>query len=188
MKSDASHKKSKPATKRNLSFRLGIIALGLCVIWFITSLSGESNLLKVGTPAPEWTLGEPNARTRTLSLSQLKGKVVVFDFWSLNCPPCMQMVAELDAVSRKFSDKEVAIVGVSAWGESKHDVFRLKRGRSLDYHLLVGTGDVVRAYKVDSLPTLYIIDKKGEIARTHQGFWSRTAIAEAVAEVLDDES
>ena len=184
MTSNASENPQKPALKKNLPFRLGVIALGLVVLWLFTALQG-GNLLRAGTKAPDWTLDEPNAPKRSLSLSDLKGKVVVFDFWSLGCPPCMKMTAELDAVSRQFSNKDVAVVGVSAWGESKHDVFRLKKNRGLDYHLLVGTQQVVTAYKVSSLPTLYIIDKDGEIALTHQGFWSRNELAEAVSDLLD---
>ena len=182
---NAPEKTPPSKTKQNLPFRLGVVALGVIVFWLFMSLEG-GNLLKTGTKAPDWTLDEPNSGRRMLSLNDLKGKVVVLDFWSLGCPPCMQMVPELDAVSRAFSENDVAVVGVAAWGESRNDVFRLKRGRKLDYHLLVGIPDVIKKYRVSSLPTLYIIDKKGEIAKRHQGFWPRNELTDAINDVLSD--
>ncbi len=176
---------TKSSFGKKLPYRLAVVGLGLVVLWFITSL-GNGPLLKAGTQAPPWTLKEPNSNRRTLSLEELRGKVVVLDFWSLGCPICMNMMPELDAVAKEFEDKGVSVVSVSAWGESKYDVFRVKKKKKLSFHFLVGTQEVVTAYKVTSLPTLYIIDKDGEIAETHQGYISRKSLRKSILDVLDD--
>ena len=185
MSSNTTESSSKIPLARYLPSKLAIIGVGLAIVWFVTSLGGGS-LLEIGAVAPSWKLREPNSNKRYLSLEQLKGKVVVVDFWSLGCPPCMKMVAELNTVAKDFENRQVAVVGISAWGESKIDVFRLKQKRNLSYHLLVGSSEVVTAYKVDALPTLYILDKEGKIAHRHQGFMSREALKEAVLSVLGE--
>ena len=74
--------------------------------------------------------------------------------------------------------------GGAAWGESMADIRAFKKGRNIDYPLLLGNSETVDAYKAGSLPTLYIIDQKGMIAASHQGFWTRDEIAEVVTGLL----
>ena len=98
----------------------------------------------------------------------------------------MEEAGELEAVHRDMRDRGVAVVGVSAWGESDEEVVAFKKKKGLSYTLVLGTSKMVLDYKVSALPTLYIIGKDGKIAASHSGFWSRNDIAEAVSKVLGD--
>jgi cytochrome c biogenesis protein CcmG/thiol:disulfide interchange protein DsbE len=145
----------------------------------------ETRLVPVGTPAPEWSLANATDPTEKLSLGDYQGKVVVLDFWSVGCPPCIRELNELESIYRQFQSRGVEVVGVAAWGESSEDVRDLNKARDVSYPLVLGTSSVVNAYRATSLPTLYIIDEKGRIAASHQGFWPREGIADTLSKVLD---
>lgn len=173
---------SAEVKKRKFRFPFGIIALVLILIW-IYSVVSRSNLLPDGSKAPAWTLRNVEHDGGMMSLDELKGKTVVLDFWGIGCPPCMQEMFELEAVWREFKDKDVVVVGATAWRESRTAALRTKRKKGVTYPIVLGTPEMIKAYKVESLPTLYILDKNGNIADSHQGFWDRKALKKAVREV-----
>ena len=74
-------------------------------------LQYATNMLKPGTVAPDFTL--PTLVGKNFSLSQLKGKVVVLDFWASWCPDCRKDAPNIVRMYREFKDKGVAFVGVS---------------------------------------------------------------------------
>ena len=170
--------------KKKLQYRLGLVFLGLCVFWLITTLT-ETDLLAVGTEAPKWSLVRAGENRAKLALGDLKGKVVVLDFWSISCPPCVREVTELQAISQRFGERDVAVVGVAAWGETMAELREFKKQRKLGYRLLVGEDRTVAAYKATTLPTLYIIDQDGVIVTAHQGFMPRGDIVEVIQQLLD---
>jgi peroxiredoxin len=173
----------KTKSKSRLSTRLAWILLALAAVWIFTILT-EERLVPVGQAAPGWRLKVAGGAAEMLDLDSLRGKVVVLDFRSLGCPPCMAEARDLESVWRKMGERGVVVVGVAAWGESADDVREFKERKNLTYPMLLGTAKMVSAYKVSSLPTLYVIDKDGKVAASHQGYWHQEGITEAVAEVL----
>jgi cytochrome c biogenesis protein CcmG/thiol:disulfide interchange protein DsbE len=172
--------------RKKLQYRLGLVFLGLCVFWIITLLTG-TDLLSVGTKAPEWSLVKAGEDRDKLALGDLVGKVVVLDFWSIGCPPCVREIEELEAIRGRFGSRGVEIVGIASWGESLSDLREFTRERPIGYPIVLGNTDTVNAYKATSLPTLYVIDQKGVIAAAHRGFWPRDHIADAISGLLGRE-
>jgi peroxiredoxin len=170
---------AKPLPKKPFRFSFGLLILALASVWLV-SVYFKGSLLPSGSKAPAWKLAAAEKLSGTLSSSALLGKTVVLDFWGTGCPPCMQEMLELEAVWQDLKDKNVVIVGVASWGESRSQAFRMKQQKRVTYPFVVGTKEMVAAYKVDSLPTLYIIDPKGNIVRSHLGFWDRRSIKDAV--------
>ena len=173
---------STPPVKRRSKVPFSLVFLVIIAIWMVSVLKG-SKLLPTGSAAPGWTLRNVENDGGMLSLSELKGKAVVLDFWGIGCPPCMQEMHELEAIWQELKDKNVSVVGVNAWGESRTQALRIKRQKNLTYPMAVGKPEMISAYKVTSLPTLYIIDPDGEIVATHEGFWERESLKKAVLEV-----
>ena len=173
-----------PPAKRRFKVPFSLIFLIIIAIWMISVLKG-SKLLPTGSEAPAWTLRNVENDAGMLSLSDLKGKTVVLDFWGIGCPPCMQEMHELEAVWQELKDKNVAVVGINAWGESRTQALRLKRQKKLTYPMAVGKPEMIAAYKVGSLPTLYLIDPKGKIVATHEGFWDRESLKKAVLDAAE---
>ena len=129
------------------------------------SVSDYSAYLKVGTPAPSWTLREPGGGT--VSLSDLRGDVVVMDFWATWCGPCVQVMPAVQNIYERYGDKGVKVFGVNIWEDGDPVAFMEENG--FDYGLLLEGDDVADDYIVSGIPTLYVIDREGKIAFATKG-------------------
>lgn len=163
------------------------IALGLGILviaYFVYNMSG-GNLLDEGSVAPAWKLPLADGSGRNLSLADLEGKVVVLDFWSTTCPPCMKQMKDLEVIHRRMAQRGVEVVGVACGGESVERIEKFRKDRNVAYDLVVDEGDATLAYRVMSLPTIYVIGKDGKIAAAHRGYWDGTDLAKALNRALD---
>ncbi|MDA8388994.1 MAG: TlpA disulfide reductase family protein [Nitrospiraceae bacterium] len=124
----------------------------------------------VGSKAPDFTLKGINGKT--YSLSSLKGKVVVVDFWATWCPPCQASIPTFNRVYEQFKGKDVLVLGVSinSGPDSLAKIRQFKKAYKVQYTLLWDNKGVADAYGVDSIPTAFIIDKNGVIRQHHLGF------------------
>ena len=153
----------------------------LIAAWIGITLIG-GRWLPVGSAAPGFSL--PRVGGGTLSLEELKGQVVVLDFWSLGCPPCLEELPRLESLHRRMASR-VVVVGVGTGGESLEETARFARERGIEYPLVVDeSGAVARTYRVTSLPTVYVIDREGAVAATHSGRWSDAGLRAAVESAL----
>ena len=111
-----------------------------------------------GKPAPALQLnGWMN--TKALGLEKLKGKIVVLDFWATWCGPCIASIPHTNEMMKKYADEGVVIIGVCHQrGAEKMEA--TAKEKDIKYPIAVdnGTND---AYKANSFPDYYIIDRKG---------------------------
>ena len=118
--------------------------------------------VKKGQPAPEISLS--NMEGRLVSLSDLKGKVVLIDFWASWCGPCRNNNPRLVKLYEKYHEKGFEILGVSvdnnaanwkeAVGEDKLDWVQVNDNKSWD-------GSAAMTYNVNAIPASFLIDKEG---------------------------
>ncbi len=126
----------------------------------------EHGLLEVGSVAPDWRLKDPEGKEHTLS--DLRGKVVVLDFWATWCGPCRMTMPAIESLHRKFRGKDVAVFGLSAWDQG--EPARYMREKGYTYGLLLEADKVAEEYGVTGLPTIYVIGTDGRILAAHVGF------------------
>lgn len=115
-----------------------------------------------GKPAPALSLKDW-INTKPLTLADLKGKIVVLDFWATWCGPCLAAVPHTNELMKKYADKGVVFIGVCAQsgGEKMADTVKSKGilyPVALDAESATG-----KAYMNDSFPDYYIIDRKGNL-------------------------
>jgi len=128
--------------------------------------------LAAGTKAPDFTLPTIDGKTFTLSSCFARpARVVLLDIWATWCPPCRAEIPRLIDLQKKFNGKDVLIVGVSV-DQKKSDVVDFAKKQRINYTVAHDSGGdkVGRPYGVRSIPTTYIIDKKGVIRHAHTGF------------------
>ncbi len=121
----------------------------------------------VGKKAPEFTLNDINGRP--FSLSSLRGKVVLLNFWAIWCPPCIQEFPSFVRLKSSMKGKPFEIVSVAIDSPLKNiSAFARKKGANFPV-LYDGTKKVSRSYTVFSLPTTFLIDREGRIVERFFG-------------------
>ncbi|MBN2419745.1 MAG: TlpA family protein disulfide reductase [Deltaproteobacteria bacterium] len=124
--------------------------------------------------APDFTLG--SIAGENITLSNLRGKVVLLDFWATYCAPCVQTIPELLRINERYGDRDLVVLGISLDTKAQASDEQLKKFMAtfnIKYPVMRDDGVVSKAYYGDSLiaiPTLHIINKQGKIVRTIMGF------------------
>ena len=119
----------------------------------------------VGKPAPDFALDvvASGAAGDRIHLEELRGSAVILDFWATWCEPCQRIAPILDRISRKHQGKGLVVVGVNTSDEpGLAPAFAKKKG--LSYPIVFDDGEqVAQRYGVTNLPTLVVINAKGNI-------------------------
>jgi peroxiredoxin len=112
-------------------------------------------------PAPEFRLKDINGKS--LSLRDYRGKVVLLNFWATWCPSCKFEMPSMDAFHKELGDKGLVVLAVNV-RESVDEVKAFFQEHRLSFPALLDEdGDVFERFNVWSLPTTFIIGKKGEL-------------------------
>jgi thiol-disulfide isomerase/thioredoxin len=124
-----------------------------------------ADLLPVGQKAPDWSLKD--AQGRTGSLADLRGKVVLLDFWAEWCGPCKDLMPTIQTLHERYGPSGLVVVGIDSPGgdpaaTERAAAYFAKKGYG--YSLLLSGDTVAEAYKAETLPTVYVIDRNGIIA------------------------
>jgi len=110
--------------------------------------------------APDFTL--PTMGGGQLTLSDLRGKLVLLNFWQLDCPPCKEEMPLLDAAGKAY--KGTAEVVVLDIGDSESSILEYFDNATLNMHVPYdGNGRVAAAYSIGFTPTTFLIDTKGMV-------------------------
>jgi len=125
-----------------------------------TSPAGISSL-QTGKLAPDFIVKDQPGET--ISLSGLRGKVVLLDFWGVWCGPCRQKLPHTQKIYDQFKDKGLAVIGIhSAFGTEKTADFIAENNYT--FPTGIDPGHIAKDYRVNAWPTYYLIDKKGRLA------------------------
>lgn len=136
-----------------IGFALGVQAMQRVV----------ANRPQVGRPAPDFTL--PQLDGPAVRLSNLRGRVVVLNFWTTWCPPCREETPALQAFYERYGDR-VAYYGINV-AEPVDTIRRFIDEFGVTYPILLDrTKDVARLFGVAGYPETWWIDRYG-IARAH---------------------
>lgn len=123
-------------------------------------------LLAVGQDAPDWKLATPGGEM--VSLKDLRGNVVVLDFWATWCGPCKAAMPAVQQLHEQFKNQPVKVFGVNCWEDG--DPAGYMKDNGYTYGLLLGADKVAEAYHVSGIPTFYVINPEGKISYASAGF------------------
>ena len=120
-----------------------------------------------GQAAPDFSLALVDGST--LSLSDLRGQVVVVNFWATWCPSCAEELADLQSVWEAHQEQGVAFVGV-AYQDDLSDVQRRVAAEGLTYLVGLDQGDhIAAAYGITGVPETFVIDSEGQVVNVYIG-------------------
>ena len=121
--------------------------------------------------APDFIL--PTTDGKTVKLSDLKGKVVIVDFWATWCGPCRRGIPDLIELKKKYGSKGFEIVGVSVDTDTKDEVVPFMKAQKINYPIVYGNMNVYQQYGgIRAIPTSFVIDKQGKIVASYEGLIS----------------
>src|SRR3954451_12500146 len=105
---------------------------------------------------------------KTVSIADLKGKVVLVNFWATWCPPCRAEIPDLVKLQEKYRDKLV-ILGISEDEDaSPQEVKAFGAEQKMNYPIVMKTPELSKVFKgVSALPTTFVIDPEGKIRQRH---------------------
>lgn len=134
----------------------------------------------VGHPAPDFTVSTLTGETFTLS--ELRGKPVVLNFWATWCPPCRAELPELQAAAERY-EGEIIIAGVNQ-AEPADSVTQFADGLGLRFVVPLDTdAQVSRLYGARSLPTTFFIDRGGVIREIQIGPVTEATLAQLLRSI-----
>ena len=137
---------------------------------------------QIGSEAPDFTLADTEGRQ--VHLKDLRGKVVVVDFWATWCPPCREQMPHLQQIHQQFSDKGVVVLGLDV-GEDGPRVSQFARQSAYTFTLLLGSEPgVTELYFVDGFPTTLVVDRQGKIVYRAVGGQSPDTLRAAIQKAI----
>jgi cytochrome c biogenesis protein CcmG, thiol:disulfide interchange protein DsbE len=136
------------------------------------SESGGSDNALVGNPAPDFNVKAVAGGSGSVSLKALRGKVVLVDFWGTFCEPCKKSFPKLQDLHTKYAASGLKIVGISEDDSDDKDKIPAFAGTYGAKFTLGWDEDksIAKSYKPPTMPSSFIIDKKGVVRYAHVGF------------------
>lgn len=166
------------------SRKIPILAVGVPLLIFVVVLiiGMLQSARDVGRPGVNDTLGEVDVTTdahsdfqittldgRELRLSDLRGSIVMVDFWSSWCPPCRAEASVLVEAYERWSEIGVEFVGISIW-DNEDDVNDFIKRHNITYpNGIDEDGSIAVEFGVKGIPEKFFVNPQGEIVRKING-------------------
>jgi peroxiredoxin len=125
-------------------------------------------LLPDGTEAPDWTL--PTTDETNLHLKDLRGNLVLLDFFYRSCYPCIKAIPGLNNLDRKYRHRGLIIIGVNPVDQADTGLKSFLQSMDISYPVVLKAREVAETYNVHVYPSLYLIDQEGKIIFTQTGY------------------
>lgn len=170
----------KKKSNTSLWIMLALIALIILVMVLLPSCGNRSarnaaaeaeatTLVQAGDKAPDFTVGMFDGSRVTLS--DLRGKVVLLNFWATWCPPCREELARVqsDLIDR-FAGRDFIFLPVSR-GEARSAVETFRNQKGYDFPMgLDSAQSVYGLYATNFIPRNFLIDREGNVVRATIGY------------------
>lgn len=125
-------------------------------------------VIKKGDPAPPFKVVSTTGQN--ITLANYKGYVLVMDFFATWCPPCRESIPHLIELNQKYNKQGLQILGLSADEDGEKVVKAFVAEKKINYPVAMAGEQLLTDYGLRSIPTIYVINKKGVIAERYMGF------------------
>lgn len=112
--------------------------------------------------APEFIVEEVEPPAAEVKLSSMKGRVVLLDFWATWCSPCRKTMPEIEKLYQKYKDKGLEVMAIT--DEKRATIRSFRPDSGVTYPMYIdAAGQANRAFEINGIPHLFLVDKKGSI-------------------------
>jgi peroxiredoxin len=165
-----------------LTLALALLSITLAGAGSVLAQSPFQTSFKVGDPAPDFDVRDLDGNA--LKLSDLRGKVVVLNFWFIACPPCRAEMPALNQLVQHFQGQEVVFIGLAA--DPAEELREFLKTHEFLYQVVPDATPIAELYVVRGAPTHIIIDQEGRFAKIVYGAIGdvQTALEEPISRLI----
>lgn len=117
---------------------------------------------------------------------QLRGKVVLVNFWATWCPPCRKEIPDLIRLQEEFGEKGLVVLGISVDQGGGRVVKKFIKKRKVNYPIVLADQSVVNQFGgVQGVPTSFLFDKTGRRYKSYPGYVTYRVLRKDIAKLLD---
>ena len=144
----------------------------ICLAWWFSlcslSAGADSSSRQPGlVPAPSFHLQDLKGRFHRLS--DFRGKVLIVNFWATWCAPCREELPSMNRAWEILKDKAVVMLAINV-GEDQEAVQAFSRDYPINFQILLDMkGSASQRWGVTAMPTTFLVDSEGKIARRIMG-------------------
>jgi len=141
----------------------------------------------VGHPAP--SLGLSTISGEPATLEALRGQVLILDFWATWCGPCRAIMPHLSELQERHGPDGLRVLGVTDEDLAIVTPFLRRmevRGKPILYDIALDNSGAKSRYRIQSLPTLFLIDQEGVVQLVHVGAGNMDEVDELVQSLLTE--
>ncbi len=166
------------------AFRKSIFLLTLLVmVSLLSACSDNTSLMGKGIPVPSFILPDIEGNEIHYPM-HYQQQVVLISFWADWCPSCKNEMRDFKNLYKKYGKKGLMVIAINIKQERDVAVAFIK-DLDLSYKILLDkSGEIAKAYSVSSLPSAFIINRKGELHTKIIGEVSAEALEEIVTSLL----
>ena len=132
--------------------------------------------------APDFTLQD--LAGKKVRLADLKGKVVLLEFWATWCPPCRAEIPAIERLHTQYGGKGLTVLAIALDEGGWDEVKAFAAEHKISYTVLKGTEDVSAKYMVRLIPSTFLVDKEGTIKKRYMGGGSSEAVEQDIKALL----
>lgn len=192
IKQDKKHnqdkKTNKKSLRKNLLEWLGILVVGAVMLFFFApeswwqfGIAPESERKSGG----EFSLPKMSAGGENWNFADQRGKIVVVNYWATWCPPCRLETPGLVEIANEYKSRGIEIVGVTL-DENLEAVQPFIEKYQIPYEILLPGADPNTGSAEMALPTTFLYDKNGNLAKKYTGIVLESTLKSDIEELLKE--
>ncbi len=136
-------------------------------------------------PAPDLSVSD--IAGNKIALSQYRGKVVLLDFWAVDCGGCVIEIPWYVQFDKKYRDQGLQLIGLDMYGEAPSYIKTFMQKSQMNYPVAIGNDDIGKRFQAEELPKTILIDRHGRVAVSHVGIVDRDAFGRDIEELLREQ-
>src|SRR6266480_109956 len=134
--------------------------------------------------APDFNLKDIDGKD--VKLADLKGKVVLVNFWATWCEGCQVEIPWFVEFQKEYAGRGLVVVGISLDDDGWKSVKPWIKEKKVNYPIVIGNEGLGKQYGLVGMPLTALVDRVGRIADVHQGIVEKTATQEKIRDLLNE--
>jgi len=157
-------------------------------VWqsLLPSAPGQSDLKPPSgrSLAPDFSLKD--ASGKDVKLADLRGKVVLVNFWATWCEGCQVEIPLLVEFQKEYANRGLVVVGISMDDDGWKSVKPWLKEKKVNYAIVIGNEGLGKQYGLEGMPLTALVDREGRIADVRQGIVEKTATQQKIRDLLHE--